>query len=86
MTPRRFIVLLITSLAVIAGAMYLSSQRHLDRDPRGEKFLGGLQTQLDSITDILLRKGGSAPVLSLHRYEPGHWGIAERDNYPADLS
>lgn len=86
MTPRRFILLLVTSLVVIAGAMYLSSLRHLDRDPRGEMFLGGLQTQLDSITDIRLRKGGSAPVLSLHRNEPGHWGIAERDNYPADLS
>lgn len=86
MTTRRFILLLATSLVVIAGAMYLSSKRHLDRDPRGEVFLSGLEAQLDSITDIRLRKGGSAPLLRLHRIEPGHWGIVERDNYPADLS
>ena len=86
MTMRRFILLLVTSLVVIAGAMYLSSLRHLDRDPRGEMFLGGLQSQLDSITDIRLRKGGSVPIVSLHRKAPGHWVIAERDSYPADLS
>jgi hypothetical protein len=86
MTGRRFILLLATSLIVIAGAMYLSSLRHLDRDPRGAAFLGGLQTQLDAITDIRLRKGSSVPILTLHRNEPGHWGIAERDNYPADVS
>ena len=86
MTTRRFILLLATALVVIAGAMYLSSLRHLDRDPLGEPFLSGLQTQLDSITDIRLRKGSSAPILTLRRNEPGHWGIVERDNYPADVS
>ena len=86
MTTRRFLLLLATSLVVIAGAMYLSSLRHLDRDPRGQPFLVDLPAQLDSIADIRLHKGGVAPVISLHRTEPGHWTIAERDNYPADVS
>ena len=85
MTMRRFLILLAASLLVIAGALYLSSQRHLDRDPRGVAFLSGLDAQLDSITAIRLRKGGATPVVSLHRSAPGQWVISERDNYPADL-
>jgi hypothetical protein len=86
MSTRRFLLLLSASLVVIAGAMYLSSQRHLERDPRGGNLLPGFDAQLDEITDIRLRKGGANAWVSLHRAAPGRWTVKERGDYPADLA
>ena len=86
MTTRRFLLLLTTAMIAIVGAMYLSSLRHLERDPRGGPILPGLEAELDSITDIRLRKGGPGGIVSLHRIQPGKWAVAERGGYPADAS
>jgi hypothetical protein len=86
MTTRRFVLLLGASILTIVGAMYLSSQRHLERDPRGESLLAGLDAQLDALTDVRLRKGGPTATVSLHRAAPGRWTVKERGDYPADLA
>ena len=86
MTLGRVLGLLVAALAAILGSMYLSSLRHLDRDPQGGVLLPGLEAQLDAITDIRLRKGGDKPLTSLRRTAPGSWVVVERDSYPADVS
>ena len=86
MTTRRFLLLLTTALIAILGALYLSSLRHLERDPRGGPILPGLDAELDAITDLRLRKGGPAGIVSLHRTQPGNWTVTERRGYPADAS
>lgn len=85
MSPRRFVSLLVAALVAIAGAMYLSSLRHLDRDDGGKPLLPNLEASLDEITDIRLRKAESKPFATLHRQSPGHWVLAERNGYAADL-
>jgi hypothetical protein len=85
MSPKRFVSLLVAALVAIAGAMYLSSLRHLDRDDSGKPLLPSLEASLDEITDIRLRKAESKPFATLHRQSPGHWVLAERDGYAADL-
>jgi len=86
MTTRRFLLLLGASIVAIIGAMYLSSLRHLERDPRGGSLLPGFDAQLDAITDIRMRKGGANASVSLHRAAPGRWTVKERGDYPADVS
>ncbi|MFO1466444.1 MAG: DUF4340 domain-containing protein [Steroidobacteraceae bacterium] len=85
MTLQRFLLILAAAILAIAGAMYLSSLPHLDRDPRGGLFLPALAAQLDSITEIRLRKAGDKPGATLRRLGPGRWVVAERNDYPADL-
>lgn len=84
MTLRRVLILLVIALAAILGSMYLSSRRHMDRDPQGQTFLPGLEAQLDGITDIEIRKGSDKPLTVLHRKAPGAWVVTQRDSYPAD--
>ena len=86
MTIGRFLLLLSASLVAIIGAMYLSSLRHLDRDPRGQSLLPGLDAQLDDVAEIRLRKAGPAATVTMHRATTGRWTVQERGDYPADLS
>lgn len=85
MSRQRFVLLTIAALIAIAGAFYLSSQRYLPRDPRGTPLLPGFGAELDTVTAVTLRKGAGKPALSL-RKTGGTWSIAERNDYPADVS
>jgi Domain of unknown function (DUF4340) len=85
MSRRRFIVLLIAALAAICGALYLSSQRNLTRDTRGVLLLPTLAPQLNTVTELGIRKGGPTPTVTLHRVGE-QWAIAQRADYPADVA
>jgi Domain of unknown function (DUF4340) len=86
MSTRRFVWLFIAALLVICGAMYLSNQRYLERDPRGGELIANLNSRLDAITRIQIRKDSAQPTLTLDRGKPGQWSIAQRDAYPADAA
>lgn len=86
MTLRRVLILLAVALAAILGSMYLSSQRHLDRDPQGGTLLPGLEAGLDAVTGIEFRKGSEKPLTVLHRTAPGAWVVSQRADYPADAA
>ncbi len=86
MTHRRFTSLLIGALAVIAGALYLNSNRNAPSpDGRGMPLLPTLAGELDTVTALSVRKGGTAPVVTVHKVA-GQWTVAERDDYPADVA
>jgi hypothetical protein len=71
------------AVALVAVAIWLSSQRHLERDmTAGALVLPGLQQSLNSITRVNLSKGDGTHA-TLTRQEKG-WSVAER-GWPADL-
>ncbi len=85
MTRQRFIVLLIAALVAIAGALYLSTQRNLPRDPRGAPLLPSLANELNTVTSLSVRKGSTTPAVTV-RKQGEQWTVAERADYPADVS
>lgn len=85
MSRRRFVVLLIAALVAISGALYLSTQRNLARDTHGLPLLPSLADELNSVTELNVRKGSAAPLVTIHK-QGEQWTVAQRANYPADVS
>ena len=82
MNRQRFIVLLVAALLAISGALYLSTQRNLPRDPHGMALLPTLASELNSVSALTVRKGAAAPV-TVHK-QGEQWTVAERADYPAE--
>ena len=85
MSRRRFVVLLIAALLAISGALYLSTQRNLARDTHGLPLLPSLAGELNSVTELNVRKGSAAPLVTIHK-QGEQWTVTQRANYPADVS
>lgn len=82
MTPRRVAILLGAGILVIAFAIWLSSQRHLERATlAGDLVLPGLEGVLNTVTEVRLTKGDETRT-TLKKGSSG-WIVGERD-YPAD--
>jgi Domain of unknown function (DUF4340) len=82
MNRQRFIALMVAALLAISGALYLSSQRNLPRDPHGMALLP-LSSELNSVSALTVRKGAAPPV-TIHK-QGEQWTVAERADYPADV-
>lgn len=82
MTPRRVLLLLIAGVIVIAGSLWLASQRHLEKATlAGDLVLPGLEKALNDVTEIHLTKGdGTRTTLKKSATD---WVVAERA-FPAD--
>jgi hypothetical protein len=85
MSRRRFIALIIAALVAISGALYLSTQRNLTRDTHGTPLLPSLAGELNTVTELTVRKGSATPAVTIHK-QGEQWTVAERANYPADVS
>jgi len=85
MSRQRFIVLLVAALIVISGAYYVSTQRNASRETAGVALLPGLAQGLNTVTSVAIRKGSATPTLTLHQLGK-EWTVAERADYPADVS
>jgi len=83
MNRQRFTALMVAALLAISGALYLSTQRNLPRDPHGMAFLPTLSSELNSVSALTVRKGAAAPV-TVHK-QGEQWTVAERADYPADV-
>jgi hypothetical protein len=82
MTPRRVLTLLVVGVIVIAGALWLASERHLEKATlAGDAVLPGLQKVLNDVFEIHLAKGDGTRVTL--KKGATDWLVAERD-YPAD--
>ncbi|MGQ0836197.1 MAG: DUF4340 domain-containing protein [Gammaproteobacteria bacterium] len=82
MTSRRVLWLAIAAILVIAGAVYLSSQRHLDRATlAGDRVLPGLSQEVNAVTEVRLSKSDGSRVTL--RKRAADWIVAERE-YRAD--
>jgi hypothetical protein len=86
MSRRRFLSLLVAALVVLGLALYLGSRRNMSpSSAQGTAFLPSLATGLGSVTEVDLRKGNTAPAVTLHRVGQ-QWTVAQRADYPADAS
>ena len=82
MTARRVWGLLATGVGVIVFAMWVASQRHLERATlSGDLVLPTLEHNVNSVTEVTLRKGdGTHATL---KKDAAGWSVGER-NWPAD--
>jgi hypothetical protein len=85
MSRQRFIALIVAAVLAISGALYLSSQRNLRRDTHGAALMPSLAGELNTVTALSVRRGGAAPTVTIHE-QSGRWTVAERGDYPADVS
>ena len=82
MNARRVAALLVAGLALVAFAMWIASQRHLERAAlAGDLVLPDLEHRVNTVTEVGLRKGdGTRTTL---KKESAGWSVAER-GWPAD--
>jgi hypothetical protein len=82
MGPQRVVVLLVAGLAVLAGAIWLASTRHLERATlAGDLVLPGLEQGVNGVTELDLKKAdGTHTTL---KKDGSAWTVAER-GWPAD--
>jgi hypothetical protein len=85
MSRQRFLALLVAAALAISGAMYLSTQRNLQRDVHGGMLLPTLSNELSTVTALSVRRGSPTPTVTVHQ-QSGRWTVAERGDYPADVS
>jgi len=85
MSRRRFIVLLVAALLVITGGLYLSARRNVSPDAQGALLLPTFTAQMNTVTALSVRKGGTAPSVTVHQ-SAGKWTVLERGDYPADVA
>lgn len=85
MNRRRFIALLAAAALAISSAMYLSAQRNTQHETRGAALLPALAGELNTVTALSVRRGSATPSVTLH-LQSGRWTVAERGDYPADVS
>jgi hypothetical protein len=85
MSRQRLIALGIAAFLAISGALYLSTQRYLPRDPHGSSLLPSLAAELNTVSSLSVRKGSATPTVTIHK-QGEQWTVAERADYPADTS
>jgi hypothetical protein len=85
MSRRRFVLLAVAALLAISGALFLSTQRNLPRDTHDTALLPSLANELNSVTGLSVRKGAASPGVTVHLLGD-QWTVAERADYPADVS
>ncbi len=86
MSRQRFAWLLAAALLVISVALYLNTRRNVSRESNGVSLLlPTLAGELDSVTQLGVRKGAAAPSVTVHK-TANVWTVAERGDYPADVA
>src|SRR6202022_767452 len=85
MSRHRFALLLVVALVAIAAAFYVSTLRDAPHETPGLALLPALPNDLNAIAAVTVRKGSAMPTLTLHKAGQ-RWSVAERADYPADVS
>ncbi len=84
MTKQRLITLIVLSLLVVAGAIWLSSQRDRPRDDTaGARVVPALSSAVNDVSEVRLVKAGDATAVTLKRTAT-NWQVAQRTNHAAD--
>jgi hypothetical protein len=85
MNRHRFVLLVVAAIAAIVAAMYVSTLRDAPHETPGLALLPALPADLNAVTAVTVRKGSTTPTLTLHKAGQ-QWSVAERADYPADVS
>ncbi len=73
------------ALLAISAAYYLSTQRNTTPQVQGAALLPSLAGEMNAVTAVTIRKGGSSSSLTVHK-TADQWTVAERNDYPADVA
>jgi Domain of unknown function (DUF4340) len=84
MSRQRFIALLVAAVLAISGALYLSTERNLPRDPRGGALLPALAGEMNTVSAVSVRRASATSTATIH-LKDGRWTVADRGDYPADV-
>ncbi len=85
MSRQRFVALLVAAVLAIAGALYLSAERSPKPQSQGAALLPALAGELNTVTALSVRRGSATPNVTVHEKD-GRWTVAQRGDYPADVS
>jgi hypothetical protein len=77
--------LLVAAVLAISLALYLSARRNAQHETPGGALLPSLSGELNTVTSLSVRRGSAAPTVTVHEKD-GRWTVAERADYPADVS
>jgi len=84
MSRRRFLGLAVAAVLALSVALYLSARRNQQPDLHGAPLLPSLPGEMGTVGSVSLRRGKATPNVVLHQ-QNGHWAVAERGDYPADV-
>jgi Domain of unknown function (DUF4340) len=83
MSTRRVAALLAAGVVLVAFAIWVASQRHLERSTQsGDPVLTGLEPALNSVTRVAVKKGDGTHTTLVR--QGNRWVVAER-SWPADF-
>jgi len=85
MTRQRFLQLLIVAVVAISIALLLNARRNQSADTTGLPVFPGLADDLNAVSGVSLQKASATPSVTLHK-SGDVWTVAERADYPADVS
>jgi hypothetical protein len=85
MSRQRLVALIVIALLALGGASFLAGRRDGSQQTTGAALFSTLAAQANSATEMTVFKGSSTPSLTVHKQNE-QWTVAERANYPADIS
>lgn len=85
MSRQRFIALLVAAALAISAALLVSTQRNRPRDAHGIALLPSLADELATVTAVNVRRASATPTATIHQ-QNGRWTVAQRGDYPANVS
>ena len=85
MNRQRLTLLVIAALLVIGIASFLSSRRNAPHGTHDAPLFPALAGELATVSSLDIRKGSKSPTVSLHKAGE-QWTVAQRADYPADVS
>jgi hypothetical protein len=85
MSRQRLVALIVIALLALGGASFLAGRRDGSQQRTGAALFPTLAAQANSATEMTVFKGSSTPSLTVHKQNE-QWTVAERANYPADIS
>jgi len=84
MNAHRLGLLVAAAVIAIAAALFVSVPRNSPHDDQGVALLPALG-DLNAVTAVTLRKGTPGPTVTV-RKTGAQWSVAERGDYPADVT
>jgi hypothetical protein len=85
MNRARLGALIVAALLVISVALVVSTRRNSSQQSRDALLFPNLAGEVSTVTSVDVRKGSTTPTVTLHK-NGDQWTVAQRADYPADVS
>jgi hypothetical protein len=85
MNRARLGALIVAAVLVISIALMVSTRRNTSQQSHDALLFPNLAGEVSTVTSLDVRKGSTTPSVSLHK-KGDQWTVAQRADYPADVS